>query len=126
NFEAFGTFAPTWSAIAGAQEVLDGTAETVSGIEAIDDQTVKITLAAPDAEFLRKLVEPQNAILPEHVLADETAATIRQSEFATGAPIGTGPYMVTQFLSDQYVELDANPDYFEGAPEIGKIFFMLY
>lgn len=126
NIEAFGTFVPTWSAIAGAQEVTDGTAESMSGIEAVDDQTVKITLAAPDAEFLRKLVEPQNAVLPEHILGDETAATIRQSEFVTAAPVGTGPYMLSDYQSDQYIELTANPDYFEGAPEIGRIFFMLY
>ena len=126
NFESYGTFAPVWKQIEGGQEVLDGEAETLTGITAVDDRTVQIKLADPDAEFLRKLVEPQNAILPEHLLASETAATIRQSEFVTAAPVGSGPYRFVQFLPDQYVELAANENYFEGAPQIDKIFFMLY
>ena len=36
------------TAIVGAQAVLDGTAETATGVRALDDQTVEITLDQPD------------------------------------------------------------------------------
>jgi ABC-type transport system substrate-binding protein len=126
NFEAYGAFAPVWPQILGADAVTDGSADAIEGIEIVDSATVKIVLAAPNAEFLAKLAEPPNTIMPRHILEGETAATIRQSDFATGAPVGTGPYTLVQVLPDQYVELAANADYFKGAPSISRLFYMLY
>ena len=126
NLETFGAFAPVWTAIEGADAVADGSAETLSGIEVIDDQTIRITLTEPNAEFLAKLTEPPNTIMPQHLLGDETADTIRQSEFATNSPVGTGPYRIVDVLPDQFVELEANGDYFKGAPTIPRVFWMLY
>lgn len=126
NFEAFGAFAPVWPEALGADAVTEGTADSIEGIEAVDDSTVRIELAAPNAEFLTKLAEPPNTIMPQHILEGETAATIRQSDFATGAPVGTGPYSLVEVLPDQYVELAANAAYFKGEPSISRFFYMLY
>ena len=68
-------------------------------------------------------------ILPEHILKDVTAADVEKVDFTLGTPgvtIGTGPYKLTDFTADQSVELEANPDYFKGAPKIGKIIFKLF
>ena len=126
NLEAYGAFSPVWSEIIGADAVTDGTADTLAGIEAVDDRTIRIELGAPNAEFLFKLAEPPNIIMPQHLLADETAATIRQSEFVTNSPVGTGPYRLVDFRSDQFVELEAVENYFDGAPQIDRIFYMLF
>ena len=126
NLEAYGAFTPVWSEIIGADAVTDGTADTLAGIEAVDDRTIRIELGAPNAEFLFKLAEPPNMIMPQHLLADETAATIRQSEFVTNSPVGTGPYRLVDFRSDQFVELEAVENYFDGAPQIDRIFYMLF
>ncbi|MEI2777226.1 MAG: ABC transporter substrate-binding protein [Tetrasphaera sp.] len=40
--------------------------------------------------------------------------------FTVGTPgvtVGTGPYKLTSFTPDQEVQVEANPDYFKGAPE---------
>lgn len=126
NLETFGAFAPVWPLIEGADAVADGYADTLSGLEVIDDQTIRIRLSDPNAEFLAELSEPPNTIMPQHLLADETADSIRQSEFVTSSPVGTGPYRVAQVLPDQYVELEANGDYFDGSPAIPTVFWMLY
>lgn len=126
NIETFGTFVPVWTQIEGAEAVSDGEADSLTGIEAVDDQTLRIQLAEPNAEFLTALTEPPNTIMPQHLLEEETADTIRQSEFVTNSPVGTGPYQVTEVLTDQYVAMDAYQDYYAGAPEIDRLFYMLY
>ena len=38
-------------------------------------------------------------------------------------PVGTGPYKVIEFVPDQYVKLEANPNYFKGEPLIKYFIF---
>jgi peptide/nickel transport system substrate-binding protein len=86
-------------------------------------------LAAPNAEFLVNLADMSNVILPKHALGDVTAANVEQVDFTLGKPgvtIGTGPYKLTAFTPDQFVQVDANPDYFRGAPQIQQIVFKLF
>ena len=53
--------------IEGAQEFIDGTADSISGLEVVDDYTIRFTTSEPDASFLHKLglnfahVVPQEA-----------------------------------------------------------------
>ncbi len=132
-------FLPMWGSIAGVNDAAgafaeDGTTVTpgttaVSGVEKIDDHTLKFTLSAPNAEFLVRLADMANVILPAHALADQDANTISTSDFATGTPgvtIGSGPYTLAAFTPDQTVELAAYADYFKGAPKIDRIVFKLF
>lgn len=128
NATAYEGFTPMWGAIAGAAEV-EGTTDSVSGVEKIDDHTVKFTLAAPNAEFLVRIADMANVILPQHALADATADTVETLDFTRGTPgvtIGTGPYTLAGFVPDQSVELEAYPDYFKGAPNIDRIVFSMF
>jgi peptide/nickel transport system substrate-binding protein len=128
NYDAFLGFSPAWNQVLGADAVL-GTTDVPEGLRKVDDDTVEITLAAPNAEFLYALTDMANVILPEHILSDVTKADVEAHPFTTGTPgttVGTGPYELTAFTPDQSVELDANPDYFKGAPAISKIVFKLF
>jgi peptide/nickel transport system substrate-binding protein len=128
NYDAFKGFLPAWNQIKGADAVL-GTTKTPEGLKKVDDSTVELTLAAPNARFLYSITDMANVILPEHILKDVTKADVEKVDFTlgkSGATIGTGPYKLTNFVADQSVELDANPDYFKGAPKIGKIIFKLF
>lgn len=42
--------------------------------------------------------------------------------FATG-PIGTGPYRPREWLKDEKIVLEANPEYFQGVPRIDEVIF---
>ena len=95
-------------------------------VEAVDPHTVKFTLAAPNSVFLENLTDPAHSIMPKHLLDGQTGDVLKASDFVTGkSPIGSGPYTFTSYTPDQFIEFDANPDYFLGAPTIGKIFFRL-
>ena len=108
--------------VKGARDYKDGKASRVEGLELLDDYTVRITLDSPDSLFLLSLSEPNCVIVPEHLLQDTPPDHIESAAFATTSPVGTGPYKFVRFLTDQFVELEANPNYFKGAPRIQKIF----
>ncbi len=128
NYDAFLGFLPAWNQIKGADTVL-GTTNTPEGLKKIDDSTVELTLAAPNARFLYTITDAANIMLPEHILKDVTKADVEKIPFTAGTPgttIGTGPYKLAKFVPDQSVELEANPDYFKGAPKISKVIFKLF
>lgn len=112
-----------WGQIAGAEETAASGAE-LSGARAIDEYTVEFTLTEPNAGFLPQMANAPNVIVPEHLLKDETAATIEASTFVSH-PVGTGPFTFTKYVADQYVELAANKDYFRGAPKSDRIIWKI-
>jgi ABC-type transport system substrate-binding protein len=95
-------------------------------VEAVDANTVKFTLNAPNAVFLENLTDPAHMIVAKHVLSSLDGATLRDNDYNKGkGVIGSGPYTLTAFTPDQVVELAANPNYFGGAPKIAKVFYRL-
>lgn len=66
---------------------------------AIDDRTVRFTLASPLAGFLAAASQP---LVPAHLLADVPPAELADDPFAT-APVGTGPYELVSLDEDRAV-----------------------
>ncbi len=77
-------------------------------IEAVDESTVQITLAEKSAEFLAGLALFSNGIFPQ--AAYEAAGS--PEEFFK-KPIGTGPFMVDDWVVGEYIVLKKNPNYWE-------------
>lgn len=103
-------------AIAGAQEYADGTADDVSGVVVIDDATIQITLAQPDAPFLYNMryVWP----VPAAQLEGQDLAS---AEFFQ-APVGAGPYAFESWSTGADFVAVANPNFWEsGKPTISKV-----
>lgn len=99
--------------------------EPVKRFEIVDAHTLKIVY--------KRLYSPAfgtwgMGVLPEHLLnaealkgeaeskgADPDKFTIRDSDF-NRHPVGTGPFVFREWKSDQYIVLDRNDEYWEGAP----------
>lgn len=109
-------------AIAGAEAYGEGSSDKLEGLEALDDFTVRITLRGPDVTFLQKLAEPSMVIMPSHLLAGVEPDAVQSASFTTTRPVGTGPFRFVKYLTDLYVELESNPEYFRGAPSIRKVY----
>lgn len=77
---------------------------------------VRITLAEPYPAFLSILAQPQSAIV------SPTAAKAAGDKFATN-PVGTGPFVFKSYKADTEVVLEANPNYFRGAPKLSRLVF---
>lgn len=78
----------------------------ITNIEVVDPLTVKFTLDQPYGPFLSYMSMP---ILPKAVVEADPAA------FAT-APVGTGPFKLVEWKRGDSIILEANPDYWGGAP----------
>jgi len=101
--------------IKGAQDFIDGKATSVAGIEVVDPLTVKFTLNQPDVTFLNKIALNFAFIVPKEEVE-------KAGENFGHAPVGTGPYTLSEWQSGQYLTFERNPDYFfEGLPHLDKI-----
>jgi ABC-type transport system substrate-binding protein len=78
---------------------------SLDGIEVLDAQTLRFTLRDFDPLFLHKLAMPFAAAVP----AEEVA---RWSEDFARHPVGSGPFMLREWISGQRLVLVRNPDYF--------------
>jgi len=88
----------------------------IQDAEAIDDYTVKINLKYPYASFLGEL---------EYMLIANKKYMEEQGEAAAQAPVGTGAYKFVQWDIAQKIVLEANEDYFDGAPPIKNLIFKI-
>lgn len=101
--------------IVGLNDRVNGKADSVSGIEVRDPHTLVIRIDKPRPYFLGKLTYLVSAVLPkESVPADGPITAPEQM-------VGTGPFKVTQYVKEQLIALEANPDYHGGAPKLARI-----
>lgn len=98
--------------VAGYADYQDGAADSLAGISAPDDTTVRIELSSPDAGFLSLIAYgPIFFILPEHVLGDVPRDEIMENDFFAAPTAGMGPYVLTEYRADQELVLSANEHY---------------
>lgn len=100
---------------------IQGTQKTLSSVQALGSYEVKVTIAKPDAQWVRGLTDAVYSIVPQHILQGATAKTISTLKFTMSDPVGTGPYVLTKQVFGQYDIFTANPHYFMGEPKIQRI-----
>lgn len=96
--------------IVGAQEVIDGTADTLpeTGFSIQDDTHFTITLTEAYAPFEKTLATSYCAIVPE---AAATAADAEGDNWGRTTLVGTGPYKMDSYTSGQGIELSKFDSY---------------
>ncbi|RPI99357.1 MAG: ABC transporter substrate-binding protein, partial [Chloroflexi bacterium] len=109
----------TFEAVQLEENAIDWRPNLIQGdqpmqFEAVDDYTVKVTLSQPDAAVLTALGIP---IVPKH--AFESAQMV-DAPFNTN-PIATGPFKFVEWNTGESIVLEANKDYWRGAPCIDRL-----
>jgi len=107
--------------VKGVKEYYDGKVDKVSGIQVMDDYTIKFTLKEPNVAFLTNLIFP---IVPEHIFSKIPIEQINKSPESRKL-IGTGPFKLVKYVTDQYYEFERFDDYWQGKPHIEKIYMKL-
>lgn len=94
---------------------------SVESIECPDDLTVVMNLKNPDVSIISKLSWYGTYIVPKHLYEGQDTATCEYNM----NPIGTGPYKFVEFEQGVKITLEANEDFFGGAPKIQKLIFSI-
>ncbi|MDO9405921.1 MAG: ABC transporter substrate-binding protein [Polaromonas sp.] len=100
-----------------------GMPKLLQTVEKVNDMTVKITLANPEAPFLANLAMPYAAIQSKEyadaMLAAGTPEKIDQD------PIGTGPFSLVQYQKDAIIRYKAFPAYWGGKAKIDDLIYSI-
>lgn len=88
----------------------------VTGVEAVDNLTVKVKLDKPNAGLLNKLT----AFNQGWIVSRKAVTEIGDKKYQMN-PIGTGPFIFEKWTPGNQVVVRANKDYFGGAPKISGV-----
>jgi peptide/nickel transport system substrate-binding protein len=92
----------------------------IESIETPDEDTVVFTTKEPSVQMLAMYVY----ILPKHIWEDVPAD--ETESFENEPAIGSGPFQAVEWRKGQFARLEANPDYFRGAPHVDEVIFQFY
>jgi len=92
---------------------------TIKSIQAVDDNTVKFTLCLPDPAFPSKVAFSSVEIQSEKHLQETGGGGPALLQH----PIGTGPYMLQEWVQGDHITLTANPNYWGDAPKTKTVIF---
>lgn len=88
--------------------------DSLAGVEAVDEHTIRFTLSRTDPAFLEKLT---TGIVPEHLLSDQDLNT---ASFNLD-PVGSGPFVFTELRPGERMVLTANEEYYGGTVGIERL-----
>lgn len=75
-----------------------------------EGQVVTITTSEPNPALMNYLGDPYGCIID-----------VDASDFEKGIAVGTGPYIVTDMVTDDHLTLTKNTDYWNGTPKIDTL-----
>jgi oligopeptide transport system substrate-binding protein len=104
--------------IEGQRERFFGLAESISGIQVVDDRTIVFTLDQPKPYFLAKLTYPTAFVVDRQQVEGNPRNWTRQ-------PNGTGPFQLTEWRLGERITLKANPRYHFGEPQLSEVVYLL-
>lgn len=107
--------------VAGVKAYHDGTAKTISGIEVVDDQTIKFTLETPNSGAIYDLGQIQP--IAEHFYKNyySQGNTDKMAEtFANPGPT-SGAYKFVSYKEGQEVKIEANDKSYLAAPKVKNV-----
>jgi oligopeptide transport system substrate-binding protein len=108
--------------IAGVKEFVKGNADEVTGIEVVDDYTLRITIDAPKPYFLAKLTYPTAFVVDSRQVDGSTCFSDTKWQ---RHPNATGPFKLKEWDLGQRIVLEPNSRYQLGAPSLGRVVYSL-
>ena len=108
--------------IVGMKDFHEGKSDKISGVEKVDDYTVKL-------HFEKMLPSMQLAggaipayTMPKHIFKDIPVKEWEQSEYVRGNKVvGLGAFTIESVVAGESVTLKANEYYYKGRPKLDKV-----
>jgi peptide/nickel transport system substrate-binding protein len=89
----------------------------VKDVVVVDDHTVRFVTEKPWPGFIDRLAATDFLPMPAKVLKEQGPQAL------VTKPIGTGPFKFVQWVRDERLVLEKNPDYWKGAPDLNRVTF---
>jgi ABC-type oligopeptide transport system substrate-binding subunit len=103
--------------IAGAQDMLDGKAEELSGVKVIDDRTLEVTIDQPIPYFLAKLTYPTAFVVDQQDVKSDPEEWVF-------SPNASGPFKIREYQKGEAFIFERNLAY-HTPPELEYIVELL-
>ncbi|HFI0463777.1 TPA: oligopeptide ABC transporter substrate-binding protein [Streptococcus suis] len=107
--------------VVGMEEYHNGEAEEISGLERVDDYTLKVHYINFPNSMVQAGGGVSSYIEPSHLLQDIPVAELEGHELVRTKPVGFGPFRVTNVIPGEAVTYEANEYYWRGRPKIDGV-----
>jgi len=111
----------------GAAQYREGASNEIAGLRVEDRYTLTLVLQEPCAHFLSLLAMPAAYILDGDTTRSNETPALREAAGGVSGfkPIGTGPFMLADYLPGEEIRLTAKTDYHGIGPFLDGIVFYL-
>ncbi|MBK0348191.1 oligopeptide ABC transporter substrate-binding protein [Aerococcaceae bacterium zg-ZJ1578] len=109
------------SNVVGMEEYHNGDAEEISGLERVDDYTLRVTYKNFPNSMLQAGGGVLSYIQPEHYLKDIPVGELLDHDKVRVNPVGMGAFRVTKIVPGESVTFEANEYYWRGKPKIDGV-----
>ena len=108
--------------VVGMEEYHDGKADSVSGLEKVDDYTVKIHFKEMSPSMQLAGGSVCAYIMPKHIFKDIPEAEWEKSDYVRGTKfVGLGQFKIESMVNGESVTLVPNEHYYKGVAKVDKV-----
>ncbi|TQR18763.1 ABC transporter substrate-binding protein [Psychrobacillus soli] len=111
----------TEAKIVGGLDYKNGDADTISGINVINEKTIEVTTEVVNARSLR-LIGGQ-VLKKDYYGKDYQKGQLDYLNALHQKPVGAGPFRFVEYLPGQEIRFEANEYYYDGKPEVAQFIY---
>ncbi len=104
--------------IVGVDAVLSGQAASISGLKILDNYKFQVTIDSPKSYFIYKMTYPTTFVVDQ--------ASVKGDSQWWRKPIGTGPFKLDSWVSNQSLTLSRNDNYYGQKPALSRVKYSFY
>jgi hypothetical protein len=89
----------------------------VKDVQVVNDYTVRFITEKPWPGLIDRIAATDFLPMPPKALKEQGVQAL------AAKPIGTGPFKFVQWVRDEKLVMEKNPDYWQGAPDLNRVTF---
>ncbi|GBF72472.1 hypothetical protein PA598K_00727 [Paenibacillus sp. 598K] len=121
----YGAYVSILEGVEATGKLPEGQSE-IPSVKKVDAHTVTLTTKQPvDPNLVKEQIGSKILILPKHVLDKVAKDQLAQDPFMLSPNVTSGAFTFVKYEKDQYVQLAANPDYYQGAPKLANVYIKI-
>lgn len=121
----YGAYVSILEGVEATGKLPEGQSE-IPSVKKVDDHTVTLTTKQPvDPNLVKEQIGSKILILPKHILENVAKDQLAQDPFMLNPTVTSGAFKFVKYEKDQYVQLAANTDYYQGAPKLGNVYIKI-